>query len=93
MIEVFLPDTSFQTGPKIVVVGFYQNIFKGCFLPDTSFQTWEVGSSQPDKMLSGGFYPKIFCLVDSSRHLSGIFNPIFSLSGSFQTTNIFMFYF
>ena len=89
-IECRLPDTSFQTGAHFMVVGFYQNIFKDCFLPDTSFQTWEVGSSQPDKMLSGGFYPKIFCLVDSSRHLLWEFNPIFCFGGTLQTENIFM---
>ena len=87
-VEVFLPDISFQTGPKIVLVGFYQKIFKGCFLPDTSFQTRKVGSSQPDKTLSGRFHPKIFFLMDSSRHLSWLFNPIFSFGGSLQTTNI-----
>ena len=87
-VEVFLPDISFQTGPKIIIVGFYQKIFKGCFLPDTSFQTRKVGSSQPDKTLSGRFHPKIFFLMDSSRHLSWLFNPIFSFGGSLQTTNI-----
>ena len=87
-VEVFLPDISFQTGPKIIIVGFYQKIFKGCFLPDTSFQTRKVGSSQPDKTLSGRFHPKIFILMDSSRHLSWLFNPIFSFGGSLQTTNI-----